>query len=136
MHNHRPVYLWENPGIVHVLFDVFFIFFKKKQLDISKSINHFSCINQLLSITHDIYELFEDSKEVRGAFLDTSNNIDKVYDIGFNVRIKRKHKINLLTFFLTDIKELYPISIRLNELQYMLECHKVQCLDFFCFQYK
>lgn len=89
-----------------------------------------------MSITHDIYELFEDSKEVRGAFLVTLNNIDKVYDIGFNVRIKRKHKINLLTFFLTDIKELYPISIRLNELQYMLESYKVQCLDFFCFQYK
>lgn len=38
-----------------------------------------------MSITHDIYELFEDSKEVRGAFLVTLNNIDKVYDIGFNV---------------------------------------------------
>lgn len=89
-----------------------------------------------MSITHDIYELFEDSKEVRGAFLDTLNNIDKVYDVGFNVRIKRKHKINLLTFFLIDIKELYPILIRLNELQYMLESQKFQCLDFFCFQYK
>ena len=85
MHNYRPVFLWENPGIVHVLFDVFFIYFLKKQLDISKSINHFSCINQLMSITHDIYELFEDSKEVRGAFLVTLNNTDKVYDIGFNV---------------------------------------------------
>ena len=37
-----------------------------------------SCINQLLSIAHDIYKSFDDYYEVRGAFLDISKAFDKV----------------------------------------------------------
>ena len=36
-----------------------------------------SCINQLLSITHEIYKSFDDGWEVRGAFLDISKAFDK-----------------------------------------------------------
>ena len=40
-----------------------------------------SCINQLLSITHEIYKLFDDGWEVRGVFLDISKAFDKVWQI-------------------------------------------------------
>ena len=38
-----------------------------------------SCINQLLSITHEIYKSFDDGFEVRGVFLDISKAFDKVW---------------------------------------------------------
>ena len=38
-----------------------------------------SCINQLLSITHEIYKSFDDGYEVRGVFLDISKAFDKVW---------------------------------------------------------
>ena len=37
-----------------------------------------SCINQLLSITHDIYQSLDQGYEVRGVFLDNSKAFDKV----------------------------------------------------------
>ena len=37
-----------------------------------------SCINQLLSITHEIYKSFDDRIEVRGVFLDILKAFDKV----------------------------------------------------------
>ena len=37
-----------------------------------------SCINQLLSITHEIYSSFDDGFEIRGDFLDISKASDKV----------------------------------------------------------
>ena len=37
-----------------------------------------SCINQLLSITHDIFTSFDNGLEVRGVFLDISKAFDKV----------------------------------------------------------
>ena len=37
-----------------------------------------SCITQLLSITHEIYLLFDDGFEVRSVFLDMSKDFDKV----------------------------------------------------------
>ena len=38
-----------------------------------------SCINQLLSIKHDIYESLDDGFEVKGVFLDISKVFDKVW---------------------------------------------------------
>ena len=37
-----------------------------------------SFINQLLSITHEIYKSFDDGWEVRGVFLDILKAFDKV----------------------------------------------------------
>ena len=42
-----------------------------------------SCINQLLSITHEIYHSMEDGYEIRGVFLDISKAFDKVWHEGF-----------------------------------------------------
>ena len=41
-----------------------------------------SCINQLPSITHEIYKPFDDGLEVRGIFLDFSKVFDKVWHKG------------------------------------------------------
>ena len=38
----------------------------------------YSCINQLLSITHEIYESFDEGLEVRNVFLDISKAFGKV----------------------------------------------------------
>ena len=38
-----------------------------------------SCINQLLLITHDIYESFADGYEFKGVFLDISKAFDKLW---------------------------------------------------------
>ena len=37
-----------------------------------------SCINQLISITHEIYEALDAGSEVRSVFLDISKAFDKV----------------------------------------------------------
>ena len=37
-----------------------------------------SCINQRLSITHDIFTSFDNGLEVKGVFLDISKAFDKV----------------------------------------------------------
>ena len=38
-----------------------------------------SCINQLLSITHDIYHSFDEGFETRAIFLDISKAFNKVW---------------------------------------------------------
>ena len=49
-----------------------------------------SCINQLISITHNIYRAFNanPSLEVRGVFLDLSKAFDKVWHEGHLYKIK------------------------------------------------
>ena len=48
-----------------------------------------SCINQLLSITHEIYQSFDDSLEVRAVFLDISKAFDKVWHKGLIFNLKQ-----------------------------------------------
>ena len=49
-----------------------------------------SCINQLLAITHDIFEAFDvnSSLEVRSVFLDISKAFDKVWHEGLLYKLK------------------------------------------------
>ena len=58
-----------------------FKFFAENEL-ISSSQSGFkrgdSCINQLLSITHEIYSSFDEGLEVRSVFLNISKIFDKV----------------------------------------------------------
>ena len=48
-----------------------------------------SCINQLLSITHEIYQSFDDNLEVRAVFLDISKAFNKVRHKGLICKLKQ-----------------------------------------------
>ena len=68
-----------------LMFNEMFNFFIENNL-ISSNQSGFkpgdSCINQLLSITHEIYESFNEGLEVRSAFLDISKAFGKVWHDG------------------------------------------------------
>ena len=62
-------------------YDTMFEFFTKKNLtsdNQSGSKPGDSCVNQLLSITHEIYQSFGNNLEVRDVFLDIFRAFDKV----------------------------------------------------------
>ena len=85
--NYRPVSLLPICGktFERHLFNEMFRFFLDNKL-ISTNQSGFkpgdSCMNQLLSITHEIYKSFDDGLEVRSVFLDISKAVDKVWHEG------------------------------------------------------
>ena len=68
-----------------------------------------SCINQLFSITHEIYKSFDDGLEVRSVFLDISKAFDKVWHEGVILKLKQNGisgaLLNILTDFLSNRKQ-------------------------------
>ena len=68
-----------------------------------------SCINQLLSITHEIYKSFDDGLEVRSVFLDISKAFDKVWHEGVIFKLEQNgisgDLLNILTDFLSNRKQ-------------------------------
>ena len=68
-----------------------------------------SCINQLLSITHEIHQSFDDGFDVRSVFLDISNAFDKVWHDGLIFKLKQNgisgNLLNLLSNFLRNRKQ-------------------------------
>ena len=68
------------------------------------------CINQVLSITQDIFNSFNNGLEVRGVFLDISKDFDKVWHDGliFNLKQNRiKYKLLcLLIDFLKNVRQI------------------------------
>ena len=81
--NYRPISLLPIAGNIFekLLYDRMSESFIENNL-ISKNQSGFrpgdSCINQLLSITHDIYQSFDDSVEVRAVLLNISKAFDNV----------------------------------------------------------
>ena len=81
--NYRPVSLLPICGKVfeRLIFNKMFSFFLANNL-LSSNQSAFkpgdSCINQVLSITHEIYSSFDDGFEVRSVLLDISKAFDKV----------------------------------------------------------
>ena len=67
-----------------------------------------SCINQLLSITHEIYSSFDEGLEVRSVFLDISKAFDKVWHDGIIFKLIQNgisgNLLNLLRYFLNEKK--------------------------------
>ena len=67
-----------------------------------------SCINQLLSITHEIYRSFDDGYEVNGVLLDVSKAFDKVWHLGLLYKLRpngiTSNLLNTLTYLLKDRK--------------------------------
>ena len=68
-----------------------------------------SCINQLLSVTHDIYQSSDNGFEVRVVFLDISKAFDKVWHKGLIYKLKQNgvagNLLNTLTDVLKDRKQ-------------------------------
>ena len=84
LENYRSVLLLSICGKIleRVMLNEMFIFFIENKL-ISSNKSGFkpgdSCINQLLSIAHEIYESFDVGLEVRCVFLDILKAFDKVW---------------------------------------------------------
>ena len=68
-----------------------------------------SCINQLLSITHDIYQSLDEGYEVPGVFLDISKAFDKVWHKGLLYKLEQNGikgpLLNILANFLRSRKQ-------------------------------
>ena len=68
-----------------------------------------SCINQLLSITHEIHRSFNDAIEVRGVFLDILKAFDKVWHNGIIFKLKQNgisgKLLSVSSDFLKDKKQ-------------------------------
>ena len=78
-----------------------------------------SCIYQLLSITHEISQSFDNGFEVRGIFLDISKAFDKVYHKGLIFKLK-EHRVtgvllNILSDFLKQRKQRVVINGQLSK---------------------
>ena len=83
-----------------------------------------SCINQLLSITHETYSSFDDGFEVRSVFLDISKAFDKVWHEAITFKLQQNgvsdDLLNILSDFLRNRKQRvtlngqYPPSTNVN----------------------
>ena len=112
--NYRPVSLLPICGKIleRLMFNEMFEFFIENKL-IPSSQSGFkpgdSCINQLLSITHEIYSSFDEGLEVRSVFLDISKAFDKVWHDGIIFKLTQNgisgNLLNLLRNFLHDRKQ-------------------------------
>ena len=78
-----------------------------------------SCINQLISITHNIYRAFDanPSLEVRGVFLDLSKAFDKVWHEGLLYKLKNNgingNALQLIESFLNNRRQRVVLMVNL-----------------------
>ena len=114
LENYRPVSLLPICGKIleRLMFNEMFNFSIENKL-ISSNQSDFkpgdSCINQLLSITHEIYKSFDVGLEVRSVFLDISKAFDKVWHDGIIYKLTQngvsENLLNLLEDFLKERKQ-------------------------------
>ena len=68
-----------------------------------------SCVNQLVSITHEIYKSFDKGHEVRGVFLDISKAFEKVWYDGIIFKLTQNgisgNLLKLLHDFLSERRQ-------------------------------
>ena len=69
-----------------------------------------SCINQLLSINHEIYQSFDNDLQVRGVFLDISKAFDKIWDEGLILKLSRNGTSENMLYLLKDFFEILKLS--------------------------
>ena len=114
MKNYRTIFLFSSSGKIfeRLLCNQIFEFFIRNDL-ISQYQSGFKpgdpCINQLLAITHEIYESFDICTDVRAVFLDISKAFDKVWHQGLLYKLKQNgisgNLLQTLTDFLKDRKQ-------------------------------
>ena len=98
--NYRPISLLPIFGKIFekIIFNKIYHLLEERLLNPNQSSfrQSDSCINQLLAITHEIFEAFDcnPTLEVRSVFLDISKAFDKVWDEGllFKLRSMCHHK--------------------------------------------
>ena len=112
--NYRPVSLLPICGKIleRLMFNEMFKFFIENEL-ISSNQSGFkpgdSCVNQLVSITHEIYKSFDKGHEVRGVFLDISKAFEKVWYDGIIFKLTQNgisgNLLKLLHDFLSERRQ-------------------------------
>ena len=112
--NYRPILLLPvcSKIIEGLIYNRMFDFFTENEL-ISHNQSGFkpgdSCINQLLCITHDIYQSLDDILETRGVFLHILKAFDKVWPQGILFTLKQNgisgKLLNVITDFLYQRKK-------------------------------
>ena len=112
--NYRPVSLLPICGKIfeRLIYNVMYDFLTENDL-LSPNQSGFrsgdSCINQLLSINHEILNAFDKGLEVRGIFLDISKAFDKVWHDGLAFKLRQNgisgDIINILQDFLRNRKQ-------------------------------
>ena len=73
-----------------------------------------SCINQLLCITHDIYQYFDGGLGTRAVFLDISKAFDKVWHEGLLYKLKQNSRSGNLLNIVKDFLSLRKQRVVLN----------------------
>ena len=114
--SYRPISLLPICGKIleRLIYDKRFEFFTDDEL-ISSNQSGFkpgdSSINQLLCITHDIYQFFDDDLETRSIFLDISNAFDKVWHKGVLYKLKQMvYQVIFLTLIrLGFLRVVFPV---------------------------
>ena len=111
--NYRSVSLLSVCGktLERLMFNEMFKFFIVNEL-ISSNQSGFklgdSCVNQLVSITHEIYKSFDEGHEVRGVFVDISKAFDKVWHDGITFKLTQNgisgNLLKLLRDFLSEAR--------------------------------
>ena len=117
--NYRPLSLLPIAGKIfeRLLYDKMFEFLIANNL-ISKNQSGFrpgdSCVNQLLSITHEIYQSFDDNLEVRAVFSDISKAFDKIWHKGLIFKLKQNGISNKILNITTDFLSFRKKRVVLN----------------------
>ena len=112
LENYRPISLLPITGKIleRLLYDTMFEFFTENNL-ISGNQSGFktgdSCVNELLPITHEIYQSFDDNLEVRAVFLDISKAFDKVWHKGLIYKLKQDGILGNILNTIIDFSELF-----------------------------
>ena len=118
MNNYRPVSFLPVIGKIFekLIFNEIFSFLGREKL---LNTNHSgfrpfdSCLNQLLTINHEIFSSFDcnPSLEVRSIFLDISKAFDKVWHEGLLYKPKSfgnsRDLLNLIKHYPIDLKEFF-----------------------------